>query len=65
MSDYPKIYHKQVCPKCGKNDVADGGFVEINGNTAWQEVTCNCGATYIEVYEYKQTEVYHEDWILN
>ena len=66
MSDYPKIYHKQVCPRCGKDDVFEGGFVEIDGDTAWQQVTCNCGYRYIEVYRYERTEVYdyhNNDWL--
>lgn len=57
-----KVFHKQVCPKCGKNDVEYGGFVEIDGDEAWQKVTCACGMQYIEVYKYERTEVYCEDW---
>ena len=53
MSDYI-IYHEQKCPDCGRND-AEGGFVEIDGNVAWQELICGCGCVYAEVYEYKET----------
>lgn len=61
--EYPKVWHKQVCPKCGKDDVEEGGFVEIAGDIAWQEVTCSCGARYIEVYKYDRTEVPSKDWL--
>lgn len=60
MSEYPKIFFKQVCPKCGKDDVREGSGVVTDGDVAWQEVTCNCGARYIEVYRYEQTEVWNK-----
>ena len=62
MSEYPIIFNKQVCPCCGKDDVAEGSHVEITGDTAWQIVTCNCGFQYVEVYKYYRTEVYDAIW---
>lgn len=62
MSKYPMIWHEQVCPKCGRNDECDGSMVEMEGDQAWQIVTCSCGARYIEVYEYHHTEVWSDDW---
>lgn len=60
MND-PKVYHEQVCPRCGKDDVFEGSTVEVNGDVAWQQVTCNCGYRYVEVYKYYCTEVYADD----
>ena len=40
------------CPVCGKNDVAEGDSVDIEGNMAVQQVTCGCGAVYNEWYAY-------------
>ena len=58
MASEPRITYKQVCPKCGRNDVDEGGPVEIYGNHAIQGVKCTCGCYYYEVYEYCQTECY-------
>ena len=56
--EYP-IYHEQKCPECG-GIFGDGGFVEIDGDAAWQElVCCDCGCVYTEVYEYKYTILIH------
>ena len=50
------ISYEQVCPKCGKNDVVEDGFVIVSGNEVWHKVTCNCGAKRVEVYKYRHTE---------
>ena len=52
------IYHEQKCPDCG-SVYAEGGFVEIDGNEAWQKLTCECGCVYVEVYEYNETFLIH------
>ena len=57
-----QVFHKQVCPKCGKDDVKEGGPVTIGGGEAWQEVKCSCGMQYTEVYKYERTVVFCEDW---
>lgn len=40
------------CPVCGKNDEAEGGPVNIEGDMAMQEIRCRCGALYHEWYTY-------------
>ncbi len=40
------------CPVCGKNDVAEGDSVDIEGRMVVQQVTCGCGAVYNEWYAY-------------
>ena len=39
------------CPYCGEIDI-EGGFVEIDGNDALQEVSClECSKTWTDVYK--------------
>lgn len=57
-----KVYTKQECPKCGEKTCVEGGHVEIDGDRAWQRITCmECGCVYVEVYKYEQTEIWDEE----
>lgn len=39
------------CPYCGNDGDLDGGFVEIDGNLATQNVQCNaCGNCWTDIY---------------
>lgn len=39
------------CPHCDSGDL-NGGPVEIDGNIAWQEVTCiDCDEAWIDLYK--------------
>jgi len=40
------------CPYCHSPDIG-GGFVEIDGDTAWQRITCNnpsCSESWDDIY---------------
>lgn len=40
-----------MCPFCRSGDIS-GGPVEIEGTTAWQDVTCNdCQHNWQDIYE--------------
>lgn len=44
------------CPFC-RSDEIEGGFVEIDGNTAWQKVTCmECGRQWNDLYHLNDVE---------
>lgn len=41
----------QVCPVCNKKYTVEGGSVEMDGDKAYQEVTCtSCGASWTDIY---------------
>lgn len=41
----------QYCPVCKGHDIS-GGYIEIDGGVAWQEVDCGeCGATWTDEYD--------------
>ena len=52
-----------ICPSCRSSQI-DGGHIEVDGSSAWQEITCfECGATWTDVYElvgYENLEVCNE-----
>lgn len=51
--EYVREHKGGICPVCRGMDF-EGHFVEINGDTATQEVTCNnpdCGASWNDIYE--------------
>jgi hypothetical protein len=40
-----------ACPKCGSGHL-EGGFIEVEGNTCFQQVTCHdCESTWTDTYE--------------
>ncbi len=51
QEDYLKA--SSNCLLCGSDEI-EGGFVEIDGNSATQKVSCfNCGGSWVDVYELK------------
>lgn len=50
----------QHCPVCKSLDIS-GGFVEVAGMEAWQEVSCNeCDARWQDVYKLAFVETQDE-----
>lgn len=46
------------CPFCQSRDI-DGGFVEIDGKSAWQKVSCNnCEKEWNDIYTLSDVEEY-------
>ena len=44
------------CPYCKSEDIS-GGFVQVDGDTAWQELTCNdCDEQWNDVYTLSDVE---------
>lgn len=40
-----------ICPNCGSSDI-NGGPVEVDASTAWQEITCqDCSASWNDLYQ--------------
>ena len=53
-SDYLKNSGK--CPYC-KSDQIEGGSIEIDGETAWQTVSClNCDKKWNDIYRLANVE---------
>ena len=56
MKDYTKKQKKAYlkrptrCPDCGCEDIS-AGQVDIDGGYASQEVSCVCGARWIDIYK--------------
>lgn len=47
------------CPFCGSEDI-NGGHMEVDGGSTWQEVDCNkCGESWQDVYTY--SGIYHNE----
>jgi hypothetical protein len=45
------LKHDGQCPRCGSGDI-NGGFIEVDGAGASQEVSCNdCNAKWIDLYK--------------
>ena len=45
------------CPVCKSPDVS-GGFVEVDGNEAWQKCSCNeCHAEWNDLYKLHSVEI--------
>ena len=45
------IKRGQICPVCRDRDSLSGGFIEVDGHKATQDVTCYaCGASWTDVY---------------
>ena len=61
MND-PKVYHEQVCPRCGERYDVTADTIQGDGDVVWHNTTCNkCGYRFVEVYKYICTEVYDEN----
>jgi len=43
------------CPFCGSN-TADHAYDETSGDLVYRTYTCECGFSFVEVFEYLQTE---------
>ena len=39
-------------PKCEELDIVYGGPIEVDSDYVYQEVTCQCGASWTEVYNF-------------
>lgn len=47
-SEFPDVQYADQCPQCGDMGTAEGGPVDINGETATQECSCSaCGASWV------------------
>jgi len=62
-NDLTKRYIEKVrkdgnhCPECHNSDIS-GGSVEVQANTAFQEVACNnCGAEWNDLYTLSGVEI--------
>jgi hypothetical protein len=52
MADYYFEHKGLRCPYC-KSNMVEGDSVEVGGDTAWQEITCNdCGAGWTDLYTF-------------
>lgn len=45
--------HGTKCPCC-KSENISGGFIDVEGNTAFQRITCLCGASWYDEYVFKE-----------
>lgn len=53
--------HYAHCPVCGDDDL-DGGFIEIDGDIAWQKVNClKCDAKWIDTYSLSDVQTRTDD----
>jgi len=44
------------CPFCG-SDAIEGGFIEVDGDSCWQPVTCtDCGKRWNDIYRLADVE---------
>ena len=54
------------CPFCGSTNF-DGQRIQVDGNTAWQDVDCNdCGESWTDIYTFsgishEETEEYEQE----
>ena len=50
------LKNSHLCPHCGSNDIS-GGFIEVDGDSAWQEVSCStCEKEWRDVYKLTEVE---------
>jgi formate dehydrogenase maturation protein FdhE len=45
-----------ICPFCGSRDI-EGDHIEVDGQTAWQPITCNfCNKRWHDIYKLVDVE---------
>lgn len=49
--------HVGFCPKCGKDDGLYYDTIEVESETAQQQITCKCGAEFTELYDLSAVDV--------